>query len=359
MTNIVNTGPGGKRANSAQVFLNPDQSDPKRRHMMMFLGSGVRLAYSADGLHWDTAKDPLLRYHSDFPNHLVRVPELKLWHLYVRPSIRPNGIGPVPEGSRHTGRRLALSTSPDLETWSTPRTILYPDERDEPDYDSVLVFRRHCVFFAMYAQMTQEKGASENQVYLATSRDGIRWERTWDRQPFIPRGAPGSFDGGQVAMSTSPPLEIGEEMLLYYYASPSGQREWYKETSVGVARMRRDRFVGQWAGEQTGYLLTRQFIVEGNKLVLNCTALPSPYHKDTDGIRVAIIEAPDYRTKETMPEKAVPGFTLEDSDRIMTDNTAHTVTWKGKPDLSALTGKAVYLRFYLKKAGLYSFQIAP
>ena len=32
--------------------------------------------------------------------------------------------------------------------------------------------------------------------------------------------------------------------------------------------------------------------------------------------------------------------------------------WQGKSDLSALKGKAVYLRFQIKKAGLYSFQIA-
>ena len=356
-TNIINTGPDGKRANAGQVFLNPDQSDPTRRFVMLFLGSGVRLAYSADGLRWDILKEPLLPYHSDFPNHLVRVPELNLWHLYVRPSIRPNGVSELPEGRRHTARRLALSTSPDLSTWSAPRTILYPDERDEPDYDSALVFRRHGVFFALYTQMTQEKGSSETQVYLATSRDGIHWERTWDRQPFIPRGAPGSFDGGQVSMGTATPVDIGDESLLYYYASPAGQQELYKETSVGVARMRRDRFVGQWAGEQTGYLLTRQFILEGSKLILNVSSQPAPYQKETDGIRVAIIEAPDYQTKETMTEKAVPGFTLEDCDRIKTDNTAHTVTWKGKSDLSALKGKAVYLRFYMKKAGLYSFQI--
>jgi hypothetical protein len=360
-TNVVSTGPDGKRAGAAQVFLNPDQSDPRRRFMMLFLGSGVRLAYSADGLHWDWPPEPLFRFHSDFANHLVQVPELNLWHMYLRPSIRPSGMldgkGILPEGVRHTGRRLALSTSTDLKTWSAPRTIFYPDERDEPDYDNVKVFRRHGVYFAMYAQMMQEKGNSENQVYLATSRDGIRWERTWDRQPFIPRGAPGTFDGGQVEAGASPPVEIGEEMLIYYYASPFGQREWYSETSVGVARMRRDRFIGQWAGEQTGYLLTRQFIVEGSKLVLNCTALPLVYQQEADGIRVAIIEAPDYQTREPMWEKAVPGYSLEDSDNIITDNIAHTVTWKGKSDLSALKGKAVYLRFRMKKAGLYSFQI--
>ena len=37
---------------------------------------------------------------------------------------------------------------------------------------------------------------------------------------------------------------------------------------------------------------------------------------------------------------------------------AHTVTWKGKPDLSALKGRPVYPRFDMKKAGPYGFRIA-
>ena len=357
-TNVINTGPGGKRAGGAQVLLNPDQSDPKRRYMMLYTGSGVRLAYSADGLHWDTLPEPVLSYHSDFPNHLVRVPELNLWYMFVRSSIRPNGMGPLPEGVRHTGRRMALSTSADLKSWSMPRTVFYPDERDEPDYDNSMVFRRHGVFFALYSQMQQEKGQSETQVYLATSRDGVQWERTWDRRPFIPRGPEGSFDHGQVEAGALPPIDVGTDMLIYYYASPRGQSEWFSETSVGVCRLRRDRFLSNHAGEQTGYLLTRQFVVEGNRLVLNCSALPKAYQQPSDGIRVAILEAPDFKTPATMWEKAVPGYALEDCDPIVTDALDYTVKWRGKSDLSALKGHAVYLRFQMKKADLYSFQIA-
>ena len=41
------------------------------------------------------------------------------------------------------------------------------------------------------------------------------------------------------------------------------------------------------------------------------------------------------------------------------DAIAQPVTWHGHADLSALRGKAVYLRFKLKRATLYTFQIAP
>jgi hypothetical protein len=147
-------------------------------------------------------------------------------------------------------------------------------------------------------------------------------------------------------------------MLIYYWASPYGQSEWAAEGGVAVGRLRKDRFIGQVAGNQTGYLLTRQFLLEGSELHLNCSALPIPYHKESDGIRVAILQQPDFQTKEATFEKAVPGFTLEDSDQVVTDNTSHTFTWHGKSDLSALKGKAIYLRFQMKNAALYTFQVA-
>ncbi|MFN0166126.1 MAG: hypothetical protein ACKV22_06815 [Bryobacteraceae bacterium] len=376
-TNIVTTGRGGRRASAPHVFLNPDQSNPKRRYVMVYMGYGkVDLAYSSDGLHWDIVERPLANFHTDFPNHLVWVPEQKLWYMYMRPAVRvvQGGIGAIPEGLRHIARRLAFSVSSDLVNWSMPRTIMYPDERDEPDYDMIYVFRRHGLFIALYSQMQQEPGLvrangepskSQNQVYLATSRDGLHWERTWDRQPFIPRGREGSFDAGQVEPSTSPPVEAGPDLLMYYYAAPYGQSDWFDETGIGLCRMRRDRFIAQCAGDpsgyeqkaQTGYLVTRQFVLEGSAIEINYTALPGPYHQPTDGIRVGILEPPDFQTRETSYERTVPGFALEDCDRMVGDGLGQTVKWKGSADLSRLKGRGVYLRFQMKKAGLYGFRV--
>ena len=325
--------------------------------MMVYTSQTVDLAYSPDGLHWTTVERPLLAYKTDFPNHLVWIPESKMWFLYERPAVRSNGRGPVPEGLRHTGRRMSLSTSLDMINFSLPRTILYPDERDQPDYDNVYVFRRYGMFLALYSEMYQEHDQSQTEMHIATSRDGIRWDRTWDRQPLVPRGPDGAYDHGIIEPGTSAPLAFGEDMLIYYWASPFGQSEWAGEGGIAVCRLRKDRFIGQVAGQETGYMLTRQFVLEGNTLKLNCAAPPIPYHKESDGIRVAILEQPDFKSKTTQFENAVPGFALEDSDQVVTDDLSHTVTWHGKSDLSALRGHSIYLRFQMKNAALYSFQI--
>src|ERR1700730_12833828 len=120
-TNIVTTGRGGRPARAGQVLTNPDQSNPQKRFIMVYVGAGVDLAYSPDGFHWNIVEKPLLPYHSDCPNHLVWIAERQLWFLYGRPSVLSNGRTPLPEGLTHTGRRLSLSTSKDLENWSQPR----------------------------------------------------------------------------------------------------------------------------------------------------------------------------------------------------------------------------------------------
>ena len=247
--------------------------------------------------------------------------------------------------------------SPNLTEWGMPRTIFYPDERDIPDFDGAHVFRRNGAFISLYAVMNSEFGRSENEAYIATSRDGVQWERMWDRKPLVARGVEGSYDHGQVEPGMGEPLDLGPDMLFYYYASPLPQDSWFNETSVGIFRMRKDRFIGQKAGEQTAFLVTRQFIWDGSKLELNFSSLPPAYDDHTGGIWVEILQAPDYKTRETNWETPVAGFTMKDADRVAGDAFDHAVTWNGKSDLSALRGKPVYLRFKMKRATLYSFQM--
>lgn len=52
----------------------------------------------------------------------------------------------------------------------------------------------------------------------------------------------------------------------------------------------------------------------------------------------------------------VDGHTLEDCPEIIGDRIDGTVAWKAGPDVNALAGKPVRLRFDLKDADLYSLR---
>lgn len=354
-SNVVYIGRTGLDGRAHQVLFNPDRSDPDKRFMMVT--NKVDLAYSPDGIHWKPAEKPLILCGSDTANHLVWVEEMKLWHLYLRPPVRPVGASGIPEGRRHIGRRVAVTTSRDLQDWSLIRTLMYADEREDHDIDSTHVFRRNGVFFCLYDNMHQETGQSEKELRLATSRDGINWDRTWSREVFVPRGPEGHFDAGQIHAPHCDPVEAGDDHLFYYGASPVGQAEWDRESGCGIFRLRKNRFVGQHADEAHGYLLTRQFVLQGSRLEINCHVLPLSY-KDPD-IRVEILEYPDLSKPHSEWDRKVPGFTLEDCDPVMGDRLDYVVTWNGSPDLSGLKGRKVYLRFRIHQAALYSFRIVP
>ena len=54
--------------------------------------------------------------------------------------------------------------------------------------------------------------------------------------------------------------------------------------------------------------------------------------------------------------KPIPGFTLADSIELYGDTVARNAIWKDNPDLGALAGKPVCLRFVMKDADLYSIK---
>ena len=122
--------------------------------------------------------------------------------------------------------------------------------------------------------------------------------------------------------------------------------------SIGLAMVRRDRFVSQTAGDAGGYLLTREFIVEGEQLRIN--AAPSTHRPPNARFSVEVIRLPDGRFG---PPTVVAGYSHDDCDAAPRDLLDHHITWQGK-DLGQLRGQAVQLRFYLRNMRLYALQLS-
>jgi len=56
--------------------------------------------------------------------------------------------------------------------------------------------------------------------------------------------------------------------------------------------------------------------------------------------------------------EVIEGYSLRECDRIMWNDVAHTVTWRGSSDVSSLSGRPVRLKIVMRSAKLYAFQFA-
>lgn len=354
-----------------QVFIDAQDPDPARRYKMLSYEArpagdgfqrGVSLAVSADGLRWQLAQDQaILDYQSDTSNNCVFDPQRGLWMLYVRPRVtHASGLQPDeptpgfhPAG-RHHSRRVAVMTSRDLVAWSYPRVCLYPDERDPPDYDATSVFRVGSHFIMLYTAMNDDTDGTKD-VRVASSIDGFRWTRVASREPFIARGREGDFDHGQVMrISPTAPVREGNRISIYYLGATRGQHDWHGSTGVGLVTTQADRFVMQAAGDEPGWLTTREFVLEGNRLRLNL------YGRKSKNL-LRYLKAEVLRTPPPSGHHGfrapVPGFTLAESDPLRENSVEALVTWNGNPDLGSLRGQRIHLRFELRNMGLFSFQV--
>lgn len=375
-TNIVFTGNAG--CGAQQVFLDERETNENRRYKMIYDElqpyRGICLAYSPDGIHWTTApENPLIRGHYDTRNQIVWDADRKRWLMITRPPIwamRDYGLlGAVQRKGRNLRRngrcRVAIATSEDLVHWSFPRTMFSADEtdieEDRPDIDSMKVWAYHGLFlgFPTSTNFAGEAGVSK----LAFSRDGIHWQQLPGHPAYIAPGREGEFDGGWIT-TVSNPIEYGGKWWQYYGGYSHSYEMSEYETGIGLVRIHPEGLVEQYAAAEGGFLLTREFTLEGDQLEVNCV-LHNPTGDNAGSVQVELITRPGPDSPpvwgapglEHSGYDVIPGHSLQDCDPITGSHPHAVVSWKGNTDLSPWRGQAVYLRFFLREAGLFAFQV--
>jgi len=148
------------------------------------------------------------------------------------------------------------------------------------------------------------------------------------------------------------PLIVGDEMLIYFNAfsynqeppCPQGSR------SIGVARMRRDAFVGLASASRSqavprtqGHLITRPVTVTGPRLYLNMEQ-----RQGNGSVMVALLD----------PEGVeIAGFTMDDAVTLEADAVRLPVEWKTGADARELLGRQVKLKIVLSgDVVIYAFK---
>ena len=122
--------------------------------------------------------------------------------------------------------------------------------------------------------------------------------------------------------------------------------------AIGLARIRRDWFAGQFAGINGGFLLSHELKVAGNRLLINCCPVHGAFTRKEGVLGDLRVELLDPAAQP------IPGYTFDDCDIIKVNALAHPVSWRGKADISALRDQSVYIRFFIKSGYLFAFRFA-
>lgn len=243
--------------------------------------------------------------------------------------------------------------------WSPTVHVLAPDDRDDakvsalsrdpakPDWAELycMNFFNYCKhYLGLLSLLYLVDGADSNgggDLQLTFSHDGLTWFRQPERSTLIaPSNSPGLFP---TYVSTNAPLEIGDELWLYYTEANGAHPIAPFEKAVSQIRAavwRRDGFVSLDAGE-TATLTTMPIVFDGNRLILNVKSAAA------GSARMAILD-------ESGAE--LPGFRIDQCDPIRGDHVRAVVAWKGESDISSLSGRTVRLRFSLSGSKLFSFR---
>ena len=325
------------------VMKLPDEPDPNRRYRCIIWAKkeyggyyGNIAIYSPDGLHWKLGPKPT-RGALDHAYNFWFDPFRKEWISLIQFTTLPR---------RSVGRMV----SKDFVNWSDRREVLVPDDKDPPGTEfyipTIMMIDQLyvCFLHIFHTRATESNDRAPRQhgnrdVQLATSRDGIHWERTCDRQVFLPNGPKGAFDQTMV-MFVGPPVEFENQLLLYYSATKGSHGSTNRTRAIGLATLRPEGFVALEPKGTVGKMTTQPFRVAGNKLLVNA---------DSHGgaVTVEVLDADGV---------ARQGFSRADAKPLKSDSLAHEVAWKGHPDLSSLMGEVVRLRFRIRAAKVYSFR---
>ncbi len=189
-----------------------------------------------------------------------------------------------------------------------------------------------------------EHGVTETQ--LATSRDGLHWTRVAGRQIYLPLGAPGQWDGGWIVTSSQLVIRDGQ-VSIYYGGSPG--RFAGGTTQIGVARFPLDRLVAMKPAR-----LNAEAILE---------LKPYWYHDGDVRLNATVNKGGEILAELLdFDGNVLKGYGRAAFVPIKTTSLENELKWQSEGEErrlpQAAPGRAIRIRFYLRNAALHSLRDA-
>ncbi|MDD4189982.1 MAG: hypothetical protein PHI28_01510 [Mangrovibacterium sp.] len=328
---------------------NPNAGPGQRYKALAGEGKSGLVAYtSPDGIHWKKLRDDSVFDKGVFDSQNVAFwSESEQCYLCYFRSWTKGAYS----GFRSVGR----TTSTDFVNWSEPVPMTFGNTPLEHLYTQQTspYFRAPHIYIAIGGRLmpgrqvlTEEQAKALNvnpgyfkdcsDAFLMTTRGGNTYDRIF-MEAFI---RPGIGLDNWVSRSNYPALNVvqtgPEEMSVYVnqdYAQPTAHLHRYS--------LRLDGFTSISAPYKGGEVLTKPFTFLGSELEIN-------YSTSAAGeIRFEVLDEAG---------KAIPGFSLADSQTIIGNEIARVVSWKGNAGLRTLASRTIRLRIVMKDADLYAIR---
>ncbi len=312
-------------------------ADQKYKGLAGLHGTGGQFAFvSADGIHWRKLKNqPVITYKPAIKGDFgFDSQNIAFWSeaegkyvAYFRTYHTRYGLL----------RTINRTTSTDFIHWSQS-VPTQPNLPGEHLYTSQIQpwFRAPHIYIALptrfaYNQLKGKKVkgniGSTDILFMASRAGSDRFDRLFKEALIRPGLDKNAWNNraNYTALNVTP-------------TGPAEMSIYHKNSHRYV--LRTDGFVSVRAGYKAGELITKPLVFTGSCLEVN-------YSTSIAGnLSVEIQDATG---------KAVPGLSLKDCQAMIGDSISATAKWEGNPDLGALSGKPVRIRFVLKDGDLYSY----
>lgn len=364
------------------VIYDPHDRDPQRRYKTLvwappafgdyWTAFGWYPVYSTDGIVWSApVREQRIDNHDDACTIFDSLGNqfLMTGKHWKADGNRMNANNP---------RDWGIRTSTNFDRWTQDSSVVFaPDRLDQEmgrerlkaifaspsrlhpavnrpdeymtDFYEVAVFVYEGLYFALLtvfdrSGQIREGPFADNQqgilhFQLAASRNLKDWIRLGNRTEFLSAADKTKFDCGGV-FPCVPPLVMNNELWFYYcgFSRPhdDGRSIVSKDPDgLGLAKLRRDGFVSLNAAGQTGTLVTRPFLLQGDSLRVNVDA-------SRGELKVALAN---------LDGSLLPGYGFEDAGAVVGDRPAEQVAFRK----AALPRSPVRVMFRVTNARLFSF----
>jgi hypothetical protein len=328
------------------VIKDDAASDPSRRYKLMFWDQtppegdyGFFVAFSPDGIRWtrhsNTAVAPIWR--SGDTGSVTWSPQQQQFILFQKSPITPV-------------RKVARMTSKDFIHWEGGQVVLEPDQLDQPDTEfygmSAFPYAdRYIGLIWVFHTYNQQM-----DIQLASSFDSVNWHRAVHRRIFLPLGyqrndyAGTGFDS-EMIFPASNVVKSGDRLLIYYSGFNRTHNFFNNQSGIGLTTLRADGFVSLDAANVPATVVTKPFVLDGDKLLVN---LEEVHRKaSSPGLRAEI---------QDQNGSPVKGFELAGSN-ITAPGVRSALTWRDGSNIAQLKGRQIRLRLVLENSKLYAVHV--